>query len=234
MIDIRNLTVRFGGVIALNDLCLHITEDIVGLIGPNGAGKTTLINALSGFVEVASGSLSVNGMNLGALAPHNRTRWGLARSFQKVQTVEDLTVEDHLRVVLDGKKTDRKSREKEVDQVLDFIGLQNLRRVKGRNLNTCQARILEIGKCLMGMPRVVMLDEPGGGLSEAEMELLRSIILRIHPEFGAQVLLIDHDVNLIRDVCTSTAVLDFGSLIAYGPTTEVLEDELVKTAYLGR
>lgn len=234
MIDVKNLTVKFGGVVALDDLTLKITDDVVGLIGPNGAGKTTLTNAFSGFVNVVSGSISVNGLNLIEMEPHKRSRWGLARSFQKVQIVSDLTVEDHLATVLDAKGANSALREKAIKRALDYIGIGSIRKVLGGDLNPYQRRMTEIAKCLIGAPRVILLDEPGGGLSENEMQELRRIILGIHPEFGAQILLVDHDVELIRDVCTSTAVLDFGKLIAYGETEEVLQDEVVKAAYLGR
>lgn len=234
MIDVKNLTVKFGGVVALNDLTLKFTDDVIGLIGPNGAGKTTLTNAFSGFVTVASGSISVNGLNLLDMVPHMRSRWGLSRSFQKVQIVSDLTVEDHLAAVLDAKSANRQLRENAISRALGYVGLGSVRHVLGANLNPFQRRLTEIARCLVGAPRLILLDEPGGGLSENEMQELRRIILGIHPEFGAQILLVDHDVELIRDVCTSTAVLDFGSLIAYGPTDEVLQDEVVKAAYLGR
>lgn len=234
MIDVQNLTVHFGGVVALDDVCLHLTDDVIGLIGPNGAGKTTLINAFSGFAPVAGGSIGINGYDLLLMAPHARARWGLARSFQKVQTVADLTVEDHLTAVLDAKSTKGAARREDVNRVIEYLGLDGVRHTIGDRLNPYQARLTEIAKCLVGAPRMVLLDEPGGGLSEAEMVNLRKVITGIHPEFGAQVLLVDHDVDLIRDVCTVTAVLDFGRLIAYGPTADVLADDLVKTAYLGR
>lgn len=234
MIDVRNLTVRYGGVVALDDISLHMTDDVIGLIGPNGAGKTTLINAFSGFAPVTGGAIGVNGHDLLLMAPHLRARWGLARSFQKVQTVPDLTVEDHLAAVLDAKSLPRAQRIEDMDRVIEYLGLEDLRHKQGHELNPFQARLTEIGKCLVGAPRMVLLDEPGGGLSEGEMVTLRKVITGIHPEFGAQVLLVDHDVELIRDVCTVTAVLDFGKLIAFGPTHDVLADEVVKTAYLGR
>lgn len=234
MIDMQNLTVRYGGVVALDNVSLHLTDDVIGLIGPNGAGKTTLINAFSGFAPVAGGTVGINGHDLLMMAPHQRTRWGLARSFQKVQTVPDLTVEDHLAVVLDAKSTSRSERKSDIDRVLAYLDLENVRHLVGLQLNPFQARMTEIAKCLVGSPRMILLDEPGGGLSESEMVVLRKVITGIHPEFGAQVLLVDHDVDLIRDVCTTTAVLDFGKLIAFGPTETVLADEVVKTAYLGR
>ncbi len=234
MIDVANLTVKFGGVVALDDVSIHLTSDVIGLIGPNGAGKTTLINAFSGFAPVTGGRIGVNGRDLLSMPPHARARWGLARSFQKVQTVPDLTVQDHLQTVLDSKRMPRSERAAEVDRVLDFLEIAQLRDRKGRDLNPFQSRMTEIGKCLVGGPRMVLLDEPGGGLSELEMVRLRRVITRIHAEFGAQVLLVDHDVDLIRDVCSVTVVLDFGKLIAFGVTAEVLANEVVKAAYLGR
>lgn len=234
MIEVEKLTVRYGGVVALDGVTLRLADSVIGLIGPNGAGKTTLTNALSGFVPVASGSISVNGLALLELAPHQRARWGLARSFQKVQIVPDLTVEQHLAVVLDGKRVTHTSRAREITRVLEFVGLEAVRHRLGRRLNPYECRMTEIAKCLVGAPRILLLDEPGGGLSEGEMIHLRKIITGIHNEFGAQILLIDHDVELIRDVCTSSAVLDFGRLIAFGATAEILEDEVVKAAYLGR
>jgi len=234
MIEITGVTVKYGGVVALDSVSLKIAEDVVGLIGPNGAGKTTLTNAFSGFAPVTDGSIVVNGTNLFDLAPHKRTRWGLARSFQKVQIVPDLTVEEHLKAVLDGKGIGKAQRVGAISKALDFVGIGDIRLKQGRALNPYQRRMTEIAKCLIGGPRIVLLDEPGGGLSEAEMQHLRGIIRGIHPEFGAQILLVDHDVDLIRDVCAATAVLDFGKLIAFGPTEEVLADEVVKTAYLGR
>lgn len=234
MIDIQNLTVRFGGVLALDHVSLHLTDPVIGLIGPNGAGKTTLINALSGFVPVAAGAIGVNGQDLLAMTPHDRARWGLARSFQKVQIVPNLTVRDHLAAVLDAKPLSKAARHEDMGRVLDFLDMTKLQHLTGALLNPFQARLTEIGKCLVGSPRLVLLDEPGGGLAETETAVLRRVIQAIHSEFGAQVLLIDHDVALIRDMCSMTAVLDFGRLIAYGPTGSVMADEVVKTAYLGR
>ncbi len=234
MIDVANLTVKFGGVVALDDVSVRLTDDVIGLIGPNGAGKTTLINAFSGFAPVTGGRIRSNGRDLLSMPPHARARWGLARSFQAVQIVPDLTVRDHLQAVLDGKGMPRSDRAAEIDRVLEFLEIAELRQREGRFLNQFQARMAEIGKCLVGGPRMVLLDEPGGGLSEREMVCLRRVITRIHSEFGAQVLLVDHDVDLIRDVCSVTAVLDFGKLIAFGATADALANEVVKAAYFGR
>lgn len=234
MIAIENLTVRFGGVVALDGLTLSIGDDVVGLIGPNGAGKTTLNNAFSGFVPIASGSIAIDGTNLLAMSPRARALWGLARSFQKAQIVPDLTVRDHLSAVLDARRVVRSSASAQIETVLDFVGIGDCEDKSGSDLNPFERRMTEIAKCLVGAPRVILLDEPGGGLAETEMHHLRHIVSGIRARFGAQIILVDHDVDLIRDLCTSTAVLDFGRLIAFGPTHDVLQDEVVKTAYLGR
>lgn len=231
MIKIDHLTVKFGGVVALDDLSLIIDADVTGLIGPNGAGKTTLTNAFSGFINIHVGAILVDGLNLLDMAPHKRTRWGLARSFQKVQLVDELTVEDHLLTVREACGT---ARTRPINEVLDYVGIAERRTTYGRDLNPYQRRMAEIAKCLAGAPKIILLDEPGGGLSEAEMQHLRRLILGVKTEFGAQIILVDHDVSLIRDVCSVTAVLDFGKLIASGLTENVLIDEVVKAAYLGR
>lgn len=234
MITIENLTVKYGGVVALDGLTLNLSDDVIGLIGPNGAGKTTMTNAFSGFAPVTDGSIVIDGTRLLDMMPHQRARWGVSRSFQKVQIVDDLTVQDHVLAVIDAKGVPRRARAASVDLVLDYVGITDSRDVMGQALNPYQKRMTEIAKCLVGNPKLVLLDEPGGGLSEAEMQHLRQIISGIKATFGAQIIMVDHDVDLIRDVCSSTAVLDFGKLIAFGPTGDVLQDEAVKTAYLGR
>ncbi len=234
MIEIKGLSVKYGGVVALDNVSLSLTDDVTGLIGPNGAGKTTMTNAFSGFAPIAGGKIMVDGLSLLDLPPHKRARWGLARSFQKVQIVDDLTVEGHLLAVCDAKGIARQGRVTAMDEVLDFVHLSERRNTFGKDLNPYEKRMCEIAKCLIGAPRIILLDEPGGGLSETEMQDLRRIIRETKSRFGAQIIMVDHDVDLVRDVCQSTAVLDFGKLIAFGPTEDVLRDAAVKTAYLGR
>lgn len=233
MISIRDLTVNFGGVVALDRLTLDIDGDVVGIIGPNGAGKTTLINVLSGFVSPSDGRVIVEDCDLLSLKPHRRARWGLARSFQKVHNVPDLTVEEQVRAALDFRTTQRHEKRKAVGRALDYVGLGELTDRAGHRLNPFQQRMTEIARCLASGPKLVLLDEPGGGLSETEVTKLRDVIGGIRSDFGAQVLLIDHDVRLIRAVCIKTAVLDFGKLIGYDRTEQVLADDRVMAAYLG-
>jgi branched-chain amino acid transport system ATP-binding protein len=233
MIQISNITVRFGGVVAIDSLTATLSAPISGIIGPNGAGKTTLLNVLSGFVEPTDGSIQAHGVDLLRMQPFKRARWGLRRSFQTEQIVGDLTVADNVRVVVDSLAFKRNEQEAELSRVLDFVGLFGKRNIMGERLTSFDRRMTEIAKTLIGRPRVVMFDEPGGGLGEHEASELRDVIDRIPDQFNVKVLLIDHDVDLIRAVCQETLVLDFGKKIAEGETNEVLRDEKVRAAYLG-
>lgn len=233
MIEFEDITVRFGGVVALDAVSSTMDAPISGLIGPNGAGKTTLLNVISGFVRPADGSIRASGISLLGMQPYRRARWGIRRSFQQEQIVDDLTVVENIQIMSDALPLSRQDADSELERVLAFLGLAERRSTSGAQLTMLERRKTEIAKALIAGPRFVLLDEPGGGLSGTEAEGLRAIIRGIPQEFGAQVLLIDHDVDLIRAVCEKTLVLDFGKKIAEGPTAEVLEDRRVRAAYLG-
>ncbi len=233
MIEIRDLSVAFGGVKALNELTADLSDPIVGIIGPNGAGKTTLLNVFSGFVAPQSGSIRAFGADLLALAPHARARWGLRRSFQTEQVVDDLNAADNIRVILDPLPLPIEEKRAEIEAALRHVGLLDKWDEMGGALNGFERRLVEIAKTLVGSPKIVLLDEPGAGLRPHEAERLREAVLGIYDRFGAMTLLIDHDVALIASMCDSTLVLDFGELIASGPTAEVLRNAHVKAAYLG-
>jgi branched-chain amino acid transport system ATP-binding protein len=233
MIEISNLTVQFGGVRGINDLTATLAEAVTGLVGPNGAGKTTLLNVLSGFVAPTSGRVLVDGADALALAVHKRAAFGIRRTFQNEQVVENLSVEDNIAAVLDNVPTNGQTRRHLIRKALDYVGLTPRARVLGGALNAYDRRMVEIARATVGAPRLIMMDEPGAGLSEEEVAHLRDAIIGIPGFCGAQVLLVDHDVDLISATCTATLVLDFGSKIAYGPTSEVLKDPKVRAAYLG-
>ena len=231
MIEIDAISVAFGGVTALAKVTAELRDPIVGIIGPNGAGKTTLLNVFSGFVVPQSGSIRAFGTDLLALAPYRRARWGLRRSFQTEQVVDDLSVADNVRVMLDPLVLPDK--DAEIEKALAFVQLADRGHVMGAALNAFERRMVEVAKAVVGAPKIVLLDEPGAGLRPQELAALREAILGIHARFGAMTLLIDHDVDLIASTCVSTMVLDFGELIAFGPTPEVLKDPRVRSAYLG-
>lgn len=233
MIEIDDVTVMFGGVRGLNSLTVQLSEPITGLVGPNGAGKTTLINVISGFVKPSAGTVRIDGYDLSRLAVHKRAAFGVRRTFQNEQVVENLSAADNVAAVLDNVPTGDQSRAKLIAGALEFVGMSTKARTLGRHLNAFERRMVEIARACVGAPKLIMMDEPGAGLAQDESERLRDAIRSLPAFSGAQVLLVDHDVDLISATCATTLVLDFGSRIAYGPTAQVLADQRVRAAYLG-
>lgn len=233
MIEIDAVTVSFGGVTALNRLTVQLDAPVVGIIGPNGAGKTTFLNVLSGFVTPNSGRIRAFGQELTRLQPHQRAQWGLRRSFQKEQAVDELTVEDNIRVVLDSLALSRGAVEDALTRALEFTGINAVRHRSVAGLNAFERRMTELARCVAGSPKLILLDEPGAGFSQSEVATLRSVINGISGTIGARTFLIDHDVDLIQATCQRTMVLDFGSLVTYGETAAVLADPRVRAVYLG-
>ena len=169
MIDIDNVTVGFGGVVALRNVSVRLDAPVVGIIGPNGAGKTTFLNVFSGFVAPSSGQITAFGERLLKLSPHRRARWGLRRSFQKEQVVDELTVEDNVRVILDPLGLSAAERETHLAAALEFTGITAARKTRASELNALERRMTELARCAAGHPRIVMLDEPGAGFSQTEV-----------------------------------------------------------------
>ena len=232
MIKIETLTVQFGGVRPLDALDGEFKAPICGLVGPNGAGKTTLLNVLSGFVSPVKGNVSLDSLSLGSLSPVKRVAAGLRRTFQQELVVDDLSARDNIQAIADHISSRSEARD-EIERAMDFVGLVARANVPGRQLNLYERRMIEIGKTLIGKPKAILLDEPGAGLNESETERLRALLTQIPEKFGAQLVLIDHDADLIASVCIETMVLDFGKLLAFGPTRAVLDDPVVRRAYLG-
>ena len=233
MIEVRGLTVRFAGVTPIDDMSVVFPGGTCGLIGPNGAGKTTFFNVLSGFVKPAVGSISVFGENLLGMADYKRARWGLRRTFQTEMAIEQLSVFDNVAMIHEHSGAKRASRRADVLAAIDFVGLQAPPKTRVGELGVQERRLVEVARAVVGHPRVVLLDEPAAGLPDEETERLGEMIQRIPGEFGALVVLVDHDMSLVSACCETTAVLDFGKLIASGPTAEILRNEHVMRAYLG-
>ncbi len=234
MIEIHDLSVQFGGVKPIDGLTVKLTRPIVGLIGPNGAGKTTLLNVLSGFVTPTRGSVKVNGELISGVPAHRRAHFGLRRTFQTDQIAEDLSLKQNVQAIADHVHyASHADYDKAVLAAIDFVGLSHRVNRRGSDLSTEERHLAEIAKALIGQPKLVMLDEPGAGMSETETKHLTRVIRDIPAYAKAQVFLIDHDVALISDCCHETMVLDFGKLLALGPTREVLKDPDVQRAYLG-
>jgi len=233
MIEVTGLTVRYGGVTSLDDLHLEFHEGTCGLIGPNGAGKTTFFNVLSGFVRPATGTVRAFGVDLLSMAHFRRARWGVRRTFQTEQAIEELSVFDNVAMVHEHSRSGAGARRLEVLDAISFTGLDVSPEAKVRTLGAGQRRLVEVARAVVGRPRLVLLDEPAAGLPDEETRHLGEVITRIPEHTGALAILVDHDMSLVSACCQTTAVLDFGKLIASGPTAAVLRDDDVIRAYLG-
>ena len=232
-IEISDVSVHFGGVVALDNISASFTKQVSGIIGPNGAGKTTLMNVFSGFVSPEGGSVGIDGQILTELAPHKRGHWGLRRSFQFEEIADDLTVFDNVLAQLDGMGLNPSQNASDVAHALDIVGMSEHSWRPAVELNNFERRLTDVAKCLVGSPKVIMFDEPAAGLSSEETDKLGELILSIDKHTGAKTLVIDHDVDLIAKICEETLVLDFGERIAFGKTSEILSDPKVRAAYLG-
>lgn len=242
LLDVSGLRVTYGGVVALDDVDLRVDEGaIVGLIGPNGAGKTTFIDCLTGFTSAASGHVTFDGSPFTDLAPHERARRGLVRTFQSLELFDDLSVRENLLVgagvpswrstLADAFRLQR-HRHEAVDEVLDLLGLAEFAAEPPTTLSNGQRHLVALGRALAAKPRLVLLDEPAAGLDPTETDALQALLARI-PALGSTVLLVDHDMSLVFGVCDALHVLDFGRVIAQGTPAEVRADPTVVAAYLG-
>ena len=233
MIEVEGLQVRFGGVTPIDGMSITFPGGTCGLIGPNGAGKTTFFNVLSGFVKPTAGAVRAFGENLLAMPDFRRARWGVRRTFQTEQAIEELSLYENVALVHEHSGQGRGSRRGDVLGAIEFVGLTIDPATKVGTLGARERRLVEVARAVVGKPRLVLLDEPAAGLPDEETEHMGSVIRRIPEHMGALVILVDHDMSLVSACCELTAVLDFGKLIASGPTEEVLRDEHVMRAYLG-
>ena len=233
MIEIKDLTVRFGGVTPLDHMTIDFGAGTNGLIGPNGAGKTTFFNVLSGFVRPAEGSVTAFGEDLLTMAHFRRARWGVRRTFQTEQAIEELSIYDNVAMVDEHSSKRVGDRRAAVLSAIEFVGLTAKPQTRVGTLGAGERRLVELARAVVGQPRVILLDEPAAGLPEEESVRTSRVIKKIPDELGALVILVDHDMSLVSACCSKTAVLDFGKLIASGDTAEVLRNDEVKKAYLG-
>jgi branched-chain amino acid transport system ATP-binding protein len=233
MIEVEGLTVRFAGVTPIDDVSLVFPGGTCGLIGPNGAGKTTFFNVLSGFVKPAAGSIVAFGDDLLKMADFRRARWGLRRTFQTEMAIEKLSVFDNVAMIHEHSGAKRSARRADVLAAIDFVGLEVSPKARVGGLGARDRRLVEVARAVVGGPRLVLLDEPAAGLPDEETGHLAAVIQKIPEQFGALVILVDHDMSLVSACCRTIAVVDFGKLIAAGPTADILRDEHVMRAYLG-
>jgi branched-chain amino acid transport system ATP-binding protein len=235
-LEVRDVTVRFGGNVALDSVSLETQPGCVtGLIGPNGAGKTTLFNVITGLLPPNAGRVLLNGRDITTLSPTKRARLGLGRTFQRLELFSLLSVRENIRVAADirrGYSKDKDNPAEVVEAIIDRVGLRAIAEERVDALPTGQCRLVELGRSLATKPEVLLLDEPASGQDETETAQFAALLRELARE-GMVVVLVEHDVHLVMNVCETVHVLDFGQIIAVGTPTDIQQDEAVLAAYLG-
>ena len=224
----------FAGVHALRGVTLELRRhEVLGLIGPNGAGKTTLVNVLSGFDVPSAGSVELEGRDITSWSPHRRGRSGLARTFQHSRSFSELTVRENVEVAALGSGVRPRAARRRAARLLGLLGLEDRGAQAAGSLAHGDERKLGVARALATEPRFLLLDEPAAGLPEAEVPEFAAVVRSVRDEHEAGVLLIDHNMALVMDVCDRIQVLDQGRTLAEGAPAEIRANLDVAAAYLG-
>lgn len=246
-LEVDGLTVRFGGLVAVDSVSLRSPAGfITGLIGPNGAGKTTTFNACTGVVLTDQGTIRLGDEVLNKRTPAQRSQLGLGRTFQRIALFDTMDVLENVamgpecqlagrgwRRQLCGTRRERLQCQAQAEVALERCGIHHLARTAAGNLSTGQRRLVELARAIASRFSFLLLDEPSSGLDNHETELFAQRLVEIALDDGVGILLVEHDMALVREVCEYIYVLDFGKLIFEGPTADALGSELVQAAYLG-
>jgi branched-chain amino acid transport system ATP-binding protein len=235
-LEVEGVIVRFGGNVAVDDVSLTATPGcITGLIGPNGAGKTTLFNVVTGLLAPNAGHIRLDGRDITKLPPYKRARRGIARTFQRLELFSVLTVRENIAVAAETRRgwaRDSTHTASTVEEIVDRISLRDYANERVDALPTGQARLVELGRALACRPKVLLLDEPASGQTEAETQRFAALLRELSGE-GLTIVLVEHDVQLVMAVCDTICVLDFGHILATGTPDEIRSNESVLAAYLG-
>ena len=244
---IDNLTVRFGGLVAVDGVSINAPAGtITGLIGPNGAGKTTIFNACTGVVSAAAGHIRLGDLELDHLSTPARAARGLGRTFQRMELFDSMTVVENVALgpeahyaagspwsQLTCSRRQRREITERAGEAMSRCGIEELARRRAGDLSTGQRRLVELAQVIATPFRFVLLDEPSSGLDVIETERFGNILLDFVAERGVGLLLVEHDMTLIATICSYIYVLDFGQQIFAGLTKDAMASELVRAAYLG-
>ena len=234
LLEVEGLSVRFGGLRAVRELTFSVERgEILGLIGPNGAGKTTVFNLVTGFVRPSAGVVRLEGRPLTGLRPHAVVRRGAARTFQIVKPFPGLSVRENVTVAAFVRHPVRRDAEARAEEVLERVGLAHRAATAAGQLTLLDQKRLEVAKALATSPRLLLLDEPMGGLNPAEVDAASALVARIRDE-GVTVVLVEHVMKAIMRISDRVVVLNQGEKIAEGPPAQVVEDPAVMAAYFGR
>lgn len=235
LLEIDDVAVHFGGVRAVDGVTMRLNEGhIYGILGPNGSGKSTLLGAVTRLNPLIRGALRFDGKPFHRLPAHRVAHLGVARTFQTVRLIDDRTVRDNVRLGQDTLgRTARKEVAGRVDEVMERVGITEVQRMRPDELSYGMQRRVEIARAIVGKPRLLLLDEPTAGMNTQERDEVSDLLRSLQDE-GLTQFLVEHDVQMMVDVCDYLFAMNFGKLIAEGPPEDVIRDEAVRESYLGR